>query len=314
MILPGFFVLSIIHSNWGFSAGGRDISFVPMNKILILAASTLILYSCKKNGGNSGGSNPPPNDTAKCVLTGETTTLLGNEASWTYEYNDKGIPVKITKRNRYDQIESTTDISSSGTTILRDQNKIGTSYNYNNAQGDIFAGYPTSSDVSITIGTLEQRNYYHYTFGYDAKHRLTGVSEHTNTVTNDNEWDLTVSYDDHDNVTGLRYEWSTGPRNEITIIKATAYDDKPTPYAGVKGWKFLSSFAWDNYDPEPILTALSAHNPVEFTMGTTDHPNQEHRTITYTYNEKGFPLERANKHNNRGTESNWKQTFTYNCK
>lgn len=311
--MPGFFVLSNIHSNWGFSSGSRDATFVPMKKILILVVSTTILYSCKKNGGNSGGTNPPK-DTAKCTLTAEATTLVGNEATWKYEYEDKGNPVRITKINRYGQTVSTTGISSSGTTIIRDDTKLGTSYFYNTSQGDIFGGYPTSSDVSITMGTLEQRNYWHYDFSYDAKHRLTAVNEHTNTVTNDNEWILHIIYDDHDNVTQLRYEWTTGPRDEITIIKATAYDDKPTPYAGVKGWKFLSSFAWDNYDPEPVLTALSAHNPLEFTMGTTIKPEQEHRTMTYTYNDKGFPVERVNKHNNRGTESNWKQTFTYNCK
>jgi hypothetical protein len=279
-----------------------------MNKILVLAVSTLILYSCKKGGGSSGGINPPP--AAKCTLIAETTTLLGNNASWGYEYDSKGNPVRIQKFSVTGQVVSTTDISSMGTTIVRDDAKLVTSY----SPGDVFQGYPSWSDVSITIGAVEQRNYWHYTFLYDAKHRLTGVNEHTNPVTNDYEWDLHVTYDDHDNVTELRYEWSTGPRDQITIIRGLAYDDKSTPYAGVKGWKFLGSFAWDNYDPLPLLTALSAHNPLEFTMGTAADPNQERSTMTYTYNENGFPVEIARKHNNRGTESNWKQTYTYNCK
>jgi len=281
-----------------------------MKKILIIATSALILYGCKKNGGTT----TPPNNTAKCTLIAESTTLLGNNASWGYEYDSKGNPTKIIKYNVYGQTVSTTTISPLGTTVVRDNTKLVTEYYYNTSQADIFDLLPTSSDVSITIGAVEQRKYWNYTFFYDGKHRLTQVSEHTNPVTNDYEWDLHIAYDDKDNVTELRYDFSTGPRDQISIYKATAYDDKPTPYAGVKAWKFLGSFAWDNYDPEPLFTALSAHNPLEFTMGSVKEPNAEHSTMTYTYNENGFPVERVRKHNNRGTESTWKQTYTYNCK
>jgi len=67
------------------------------------------------------------------------------------------------------------------------------------------------------------------------------VIQHTPNTSADYEYMLTVSYDDNDNVTRLRYELITGPRDEITIIDVTGYDNHPTPYAGVTGWKFLMS-------------------------------------------------------------------------
>lgn len=43
------------------------------------------------------------------------------------------------------------------------------------------------------------------------------------------------------------------------------HDNHSTPYAGVKGYKYLMS-NWDNSDPGPIITALSKNNPTRFRL------------------------------------------------
>jgi hypothetical protein len=52
----------------------------------VLIILLLLITACKK-GGSAG---PAPGTIDTCIITGETTALLGNEASFTYEYNDKG--------------------------------------------------------------------------------------------------------------------------------------------------------------------------------------------------------------------------------
>ncbi len=138
------------------------------------------------------------------------------------------------------------------------------------------------------------------------------VKQQTPQVAGDFEYDLTIIYNDKDNVTSLQYELTTGPRT-VTVITVAAYDDKPNPYAALKSWKFLATrFVWDNYDPEPILTALSKNNPFDYTLGQT--PNQWNRRMIYLYNGDGFPIERKNTNQSpNGTKSTFVQTFAYNC-
>jgi len=138
------------------------------------------------------------------------------------------------------------------------------------------------------------------------------VGEQTDFVTNDYEWDLDILYDDKNNVTQLRYKWTTGPRDQITITTVSAYDNKSTPYVGIKGWKFLGNFAWNNYDPEPVIIALSVNNPLDYTL-QPGSANPWHRSMAYTYNENGFPVEKVNIDKNANGESTYKQTFTYKC-
>ena len=137
---------------------------------LMTAVPSFLLYSCKK-GGAAGPPGPPPVP-SKCVLTEETTSLVGNEASWKYEYDGQGNPVRVTKTNRYGLTESVTEIGYSSTAVNRDKTTVKTDYERNGSQGDIYNGLPTLAYVSLFTNGNEQHHYYTYFFFYDDKQRL----------------------------------------------------------------------------------------------------------------------------------------------
>jgi hypothetical protein len=268
------------------------------NTFYAIMATILILGGCSKDKALA------PLKTSNCVLQSEATTLIGNDATWTYEYDQDGNPKVITKMNRYGGVENKVEIVFDGTIITRSNAILKTGYD-----AAIMLALPTKADVSITMGGVEQRNYWSYFFFYDAKGRLVKVGEQTNNVTNDHEYDLTITYDDNDNVTQLFYERTTGPRDPIPTVKVSGYDDKPSPYTGVKSYKFLmNNYNWDNYDPGYILQALSANNPLDYTVGDFT------RTMSYKYNEHGFPTECLNTNQNANGTATFLQTFSYLCK
>lgn len=264
----------------------------------------LLIPGCEKN-------NPAPlslGSTSKCVLQSETNGLIGNEGSWAYEYDAEGNPALITRFNRYGIIESTLEIFYDGIVRTRGTTIVKTSYDANIHQSLL----PSKAQVSITMDGVEQRNYWTYFFFYDAQNRLVKIGEQTDHIANDWEYDLIISYDEHNNVTQLFYERTTGPREAIPPVTVTAYDDKPSPYTGVKSYKFLmNNYNWDNYDPGYILAALSVNNPLDYTIEAGD--TMWKRTMTYQYNEHGFPIECINTNTSKNGESTFVQTFSYRC-
>lgn len=286
----------------------KSVSSLALSNVLLPVLLMIsMLAGCKKNG--SSGPPPGPGNPV-CAPAGETTTLLGNEASWEYQYDSKGNISKATKFNKYGQQEYVIEVFADKVIRTSSAATIRTNYNAN-----IFEALPSVGQVSITIaGGVEQTNYYTYNFYYDSKKRLNKIVEHTASVLNDREWELAVTYNDNDNVTKLQYAWTTHPTETIPPIIVAAYDNKFSPYASVKYYKFLmNNYAWDNYDPEPVLTVLSNNNPLDYTMNT-GLPLEFKRTMTYSYNEHDFPIERVNTNKNSSGEATFKQTFTYNCK
>jgi YD repeat-containing protein len=272
---------------------------------ILLTILVCLQIGCDKD--DSSSPNVPIND--QCVIKTEATSLVGNEASWNYEFDADGRPATITKFNRYGQVESTLKVSKDRVIVTRGTNIIETVYDT-----DIFKDLPSQSQVSITLDGVTHPDYWTYFFSYDDKKRLIKVNEHTEDLTNDWEWELEITYNDRNNVTQLSYQWTSGSADINPPTTISSYDDKPTPYASMgPQWKFLlSSFAWDNYDPEPVITALSANNPLDYTLGTGG--NTFKRTMTYTYNEQGFPVERRNTNKNTNGEYTFIQTFSYDCK
>ena len=67
-------------------------------------------------------------------------------------------------------------------------------------------------------------NYYNYFFSYDCKSRLIKVQKQVNIVGGEG-YDLSIDYDDQDNVTELSYVQTPGSRDIIRVI-ATGYDEK----------------------------------------------------------------------------------------
>lgn len=275
--------------------------------LLLSCVAADILSGCKKD------DDPAPAATAACIPQRETTGLVGNESSWEHEYDGEGNPSKIREFNKYGSLVYTTEISSN--TVIRTKAVSGSEYptiiktHYNS---EFLKVLPSKAEVSITASGTELINWKTYSFHYDSKSRVIKIEERTNGIANDYEWDLIISYNDANNVTQLQYVWVVGPTDPVPPITVKAYDDKPTPYAGVKSWMFLMrNFSWDNADPEPVLTALSSNNPLDYTLASG--ANTWERTMSYQYNEHGFPVERSNTNKNFQGEYTFLQTFSYSC-
>jgi hypothetical protein len=271
--------------------------------IIIMAAVTAMLYSCKKNGIPAASSN-----NAACKPETEFTTLNGINATYKYTYNNDGKITTIKKFIGLVIVDSM--VVGDNTTARYYQSSSGfkmvQSVVYNQSFID---GHPTEAQVALQEGAITQTDVWHYFFFYDSKNRLTKVGEQTDHVIGDPEYDLSITYDDKDNVIALRYENTTGP-NAITTIVPLGYDDKPNPYTGIKNWYFLMHAGWDNYDTEPIFTALSKNNLLGYT--TLDGTK---RTTTYNYNDKGFPIKRRNTNTSiSGNTYSFEETFDYTCK
>lgn len=259
----------------------------------------LAFIGCKK-----GGSPPPLTpEQAQCLISGESTSLVGNEKTFEYHFDEDGNPKEVKVFNRYGDLDMTYTIYSDR--VIRSYDDFIIELKYD---ADIFNSLPSKAQISITEGVTTQVNYYTYFFFYDNKDRLTTVSEQTDYVPNDLEWDLHISYNEKGNVDALQYEITTGPRGTTTIVP-TGYDNNPSPYAGIKCWQFLMiNFGWDNYDPEPVITALSKNNLLGYNYGSSK------REMIYKYNGDGYPIERANTGTPASSSSSFLQTFAYNCK
>jgi hypothetical protein len=273
------------------------------NLLFVIVLSNVLFYSCKKN------TSPVSTVTAKCKPASEYTNLSGNAATYEYTYGTDGNIASLKKYIGggyhvladsllvyYDHTIRVTPGTTTGSF-----NKVNTVFNAN-----IFTGSPTRADISITLDGVEQRNYYTYSFSYDTKNRLVKIGEQTNTVINDLEYDLFIIYNDQNNVSELRYEATTGPRT-VTVIAATGYDNKRTPFSGIINWPMLMHAGWASSDSEPLFTALSKNNPLGFEI-----PGWK-RTITYAYNNNGFPVTRFNTNTTNSGTYSFEENFNYQC-
>jgi hypothetical protein len=266
---------------------------------------------CKKNGSANTPATPAVPQ-VKCAIKSETTSLSGNQKNFEYKYDNKGnlIAVNVTAPSgsplfKYETSDQSVVASHE---YLGKINSTITKYDV----ADIRSQLPAKAFVSLQDGDTLRVNYYTYFFFYNSKNQLVTVGEQTDHIIGDVEYDLNIFYNAQDNVSGLQYVITTGTAS-TTNITVTGYDDKPTPYAAVKGWPYyLINFAWDNYDPEPILTALSKNNPLNYSIGSG--ANLFKREMVYKYNSDGFPTERQNTNKNINGEYTFLQTFSYTCK
>jgi hypothetical protein len=271
--------------------------------VVAIFSITSLCCSCDKDN-----PNPVVPTTFDCVLTNEVSNSNGSNFPLLYEYDADGNPSKITRYRPNGSSESTIDLYYNSTVLTGLSGSTGkpviTNIKYD---ADLFLKkLPYKAEVSITIDGITQANYQQYFFFYDAKSRLTKVGQQTIYI-GDNEWDLNIYYDDKDNVTGLQYEWTTGPNVVLEPITVEAYDNNPTPYTSITMYKFFANFNWESSDPEPILTALSKNNPLDYTLGTFK------RKMSYVYNDHGLPTQRVNTNINPNGQYTFTQTFTYTC-
>lgn len=270
-----------------------------MKKIIplfLLLPSFLLPASCTKKT-----TPTPPSVQAICKPETESTTLLGNNATYQYSYSADGNISSIKKfLEPYHILQDSVVVFDYGRIAYASGSNDTVLYNAN-----LFFEarlLPTQYDESF--GGLH--NYYTYKFSYDNKNRL--VSEGLE------QYGLqgaltTITYNDQDNATSLSYEIRTGPRI-ITTTVASGYDDHPNPYAGIKNWRFLlhgrSLVATETAD---LFIGLSKNNLLGCSF-----PDGSKEDMTYTYNDKGFPAKRMiTLTTPGGSKSFWEETFTYRC-
>lgn len=262
---------------------------------LALALFVLLLASCKKNSSSS------PAQTGKCKPLTEVTNFNNSNLTYTYSYSADGnlAAIKAPPANTV-VTYSTTSTTSPATVRVGLTDSLNTYYNAN-----IFTSLPSQARQWVTLDGVTYVDQWVFDFTYDAKSRLVKVNETTPHVTGDLEYLLTISYNDQDNVTTLKYEATTGISG-VTVITATGYDDKP-PYSAIKNWPLLMHAAWNNSDPAPLFEALSKNNPLGFTNSAIT------RTMVYTYNDNGFPIKRVNTNYNSSGSYSFDEIYTYQC-
>jgi YD repeat-containing protein len=248
----------------------------------------------------------------RCRPISESTTLAGNHARYEYTYGAAGQLTKIEKfiGDAYNVLQDSTTVGDN--TIVLDHGLDypagATQWTTHFEHGGVADGLPTRSENAFTEKGVTMTNVMSWYFFYDENDRLTKVGEQTDLVMGDNEYDLSIGYDDDDNAISLRYEFTTGPAT-VSTITASGYDDKPNPYSEVLHWYNLMHAGWDNSDPEPVFTALSKHNLLGYTL-----PGGFTRRTAYTYNEQGYPLTRTQTNTNGSSSSTFEETFEYDCR
>lgn len=272
-----------------------------MKKKILNAALLLCIFifsACDKSS-----TSPSTPATAKCKPLTESSNFNGGNITYTYTYNTDGTPANI-KYPPYNMV-----IGYSGTSITHPASvRAGFTDSTNTGYtGNIYTGSATTATQSITLDGITYKNYKVFNFSYDLKNRLAKVIETTPNVANDVEYQLTIIYNDQDNVSQLKYESYNGPAF-LTVINATGYDDNPSPYTGIKNWHLFMHAAWNNYDPAPIFAALSKNNPLGFNGDISPA-----RTMAYTYNDKGYPAKRVNTNTNSSGTYTFEEIYTYQC-
>jgi hypothetical protein len=257
------------------------------------------------------GKDKPPapiTSNAACQPVGFSSTEGGNFTSAAFSYGADGniATIKYSLQNVLQNTEQVVYNATSTTQPASVRAGLTDSFNvYYDA--DIFNHLPGSARVWITLDGITQVDYKLYAYVYDTKNRLIKVKESTPHITTDYEYDLLITYNDLDNVTALNFVTTTGPAGTTTVL-ATGYDDKPTPYAGIKNWPFIMRKDWTNYDPGPILTALSKNNPTGYTF------NGYTRSSVFTYSDKGFPVRIVHTNSTASASASFTENYTYQCK
>lgn len=271
-----------------------------MKKNILNAA--LLLCICIFSACDKSSTSPSTPATAKCKPLIESSNFNGGNVTYTYTYNTDGTIANI-KYPPYNMV-----IKYTGTSLTYPARTTGFTDSSNTGYtGNIYTGSPTTATQFVTIDGITIRNYMIFNFSYDSKNRLTKVIQTTPNVANDAEYQLTIIYNDQDNVSQLKYESYNGPAF-LVAINATGYDDKPSPYTGIKNWHLFMHAGWNNYDPAPIFEALSKNNPLGFNGDVSVT-----RAMAYTYNDNGYPIKRVNTNTNSSGTSTFEEIYTYQC-
>lgn len=260
----------------------------------------LTLFACQND------DDADPVAVAACRIQKEMTD---DGHSLLYSYNGEGDPTKIESYNPYYMTHVLT-VFGDGMSIA-EANKLHPMTFTTNYGVGFLTTLPDVALISVTMDGVTQVNWKTYLFHYDFRGRLVRVGEETENVHGDDEWELLITYNEQDNVVKMVYGLTTGTLNVSTVIMVDAHDHHQTPYAGVKGYKFLT-INWDNSDPWPIVTALSKNNPTSYRLIVNEAETMK-VSMEYSYNEQGFPLVRTVTNKNEAGEHTYRLTYEYTC-
>lgn len=266
---------------------------------LLICILLITLYGCGKPS-----NNPIPDvvNPTGCVITSDVDQALGVR---NFEYNDKGLLVKMTGPNYFygPFIRTITPakVADDYPTASVDGNgnhfygTINISYSYNGGSGNIYDGNPEHMHEVFTgsISGSSIKTDSVFQFKYDAKKNLTTVLiKGTGGEDADGfvlfRYELVFAYDENDNATQVKiiYDYSkkttSYPSGESRIdykqisdeLLNITYDDKPSPYTAIsKYWKFIGEdfkgFGAYNLDKLRFwigrCAILSKNNPVKIT-------------------------------------------------
>lgn len=238
--------------------------------VALLACSLLItLYGCGKPSDNP--TPPPVVDVSPCTITSDVDQALGLR---NFEYDDKGLLIKMTGPNYYygPFVRTITSSKSIDTYPSSSVDGNGNHYygnititnSYTGGSGNIYNGNPEfmhqlfASSISGSIMKTDSM----FQFNYDSKKRLTKVFIPTNSYSPGADgfklfrYELNFTYDTNDNLTQVKIindfiqkvtTPQTGP-GEIYYKETSdellniTYDNKPSPYSAIsKYWKFIGN-------------------------------------------------------------------------
>jgi hypothetical protein len=304
-----------------FKMSGKISAFITVVMFSILVT----LYGCGKPTNNP---TPPPVTPTGCAIASDVDETLGLR---NFEYDAKSLLTKITAPNYYYGTFVRTITPAKVNDVFPGYNAV---YNYSGGSGNIYDGNPEYIHELSVADSLSQ-------FKYDAKKRLVSILVPTpangywqDTFFTIFRYELNFTYDANGNVTQVkivkdyqekinvpqsgesRIDYMQISDQELNIT----YDDKPSPYTAIsKYWQFIGADFlhfkiytlnlvrfWAYYS-----AILSKNNPVKITGKLISNDalpaNTVNATLTYQYNEKGYPVAIAL--NSAGINS-----FTYNCK
>ncbi len=236
---------------------------------LLVTALLITLYGCGKPGDNP---TPPVVNVSACTITGDVDQALGSRI---FEYDDKGLLVKMTGPNYYygPFVRTITpskavDAYPSSSVDGNGNHYSGTiklTYSYSGGSGNIYDGNPQYLhqlfESSIYNTSLRTDSMYQFLYD-DAKKHLTTVLMPVNGGSPNADgfilfrYELVFAYDVNENVTQVkiindfvrkvsvpqsgetRYDYDQTSDELLTIT----YDDKPSPYSAIsKYWKYIGN-------------------------------------------------------------------------
>ena len=295
------------------------IKHLSILKFTAVIGGVVLLYGC-----NSDDDTPNPSTTSSCVIA-SAPSYFGT--AQTFEYNESN---ELTTRKYefgfagYGPFTQTIDRDKTDYTYTHSGDLIQVTNYFQGGTGSLYDGQPEAMVRVEHQEYADGRPDYNSVpktlldFGYDDKSRLNVIAYHHNLIGGTVNYIysrqlyntvLELTYDDNDNVTAVRQYllFREGVYNESAPSESyffyeeedqvkieVTYDDKPSPYSAVsKYWKFVQE-DWGytiNSNWQAIIMSLSKNNPVmlhySLLQGVEANTNS---TLTYEYNEQGFPI------------------------